>query len=260
MRPITTYAPAMISFMLGGLIIISGTSMAQDNVTKEDVIKMHIKQLGGEEKLKAIKTMTTKAIMVLPGPTGDMEAEVDSIQDGNKFRMTMNLPGLGEIQQGSDGKTYWTTNPFQGDKLMNKEEAALAKEQYGVLFPSLLWLKGYDGKIEMKGEAEVDGAKCYKLLFTPSVGDPMTRYFTADKGRLVKIDAVQKGMAGEVAVEVFPSEFDTIDGITLPFKQVTSMEQADITMEVDSIKFNEELPATRFKLPASIQKLVDEKK
>jgi hypothetical protein len=38
------------------------------------------------------------------------------------------------------------------------------------------------------------------------------------------------------------------------------MEQASMVMEVDSIKFNQEINPSEFKLPASIQKLVDDKK
>lgn len=245
--------------VLCGLTVMTNTTMAQDKVTVEDVIKLHIKQLGGEEKLKAIKTIETQSVMLLPGPTGEMEAEVDQIQDGNKFLMVMNLPGLGEIQQGSDGKHFWTINPFQGDKLMDKEETAMAREQFSSPFPALQWLKGYDGKITMKGEADVDGTQCYKLEFTPAVGNPMTRFFAVDSGQMLRMDAVQKGMAGEVKVEVYPSDFKEVDGISVPFKQVTSMEQGELTMEVDSIKFNEEISASKFKLPTSIQKLVDDK-
>ena len=55
------------------------------------------------------------------------------------------------------------------------------------------------------------------------------------------------------------TDFKEVDGISVPFKQVTSMEQGELTMEVDSIKFNEEISASKFKLPTSIQKLVDDK-
>lgn len=247
-------------FVLCGLFSLANTALAQDEVTADDVIKMHIKQLGGEEKLKSIKTVDQQFVMVLSGPGGDMEADCELVQDGNKFRMMMSLPGFGEIQQGSNGKNYWTSNPAEGDRLMDKEETALAKEQYSRPFPALDWGKDYDGKIKMQGETDVEGAKCYKLEFAPSVGSPITRYFAVEDGKMLRFDATQKGMAGEIDISVILSDFKEVDGITLPFKQVTSMDQADMTMEVDSIKFNEAIKAERFKLPAAIQKLVDEKK
>ena len=246
--------------ILCGLGMLVGPAMAQDTLSKEDIIKMHIKQLGGEEKLKSIKTVNQQFVMILSGPGGDMEAECELVQDGNKFRMTMSLPGFGEIQQGSNGKNYWTINPAQGDRLMDKDETALAKEQYARPFPALDWLTDYDGKINMKGETDVDGTKCYKLEFVPATGSPITRYFSADDGKMLRFDAVQKGAAGEVDIEVFLSDFKKVDGISLPFKQDTKMEQASMVMEVDSIKFNQEINPSEFKLPASIQKLVDDKK
>ena len=127
-------------------------------------------------------------------------------------------------------------------------------------FTALDWLEDYDGKISTKGETDVDGTKCHKLEFVPAVGSPITRYFAVDDGKMLRFDATQKGAAGEVDISVFLSDFKKVDGISLPFKQDTKMEQASMTMEVESIKFNEEIKADRFKLPASIQKLVDEKK
>ena len=246
--------------ILCGLGMLVGPAMAQDTLSKEDIIKMHIKQLGGEEKLKSIKTVNQQFVMILSGPGGDMEAECELVQDGNKFRMTMSLPGFGEIQQGSNGKNYWTINPAQGDRLMDKDETALAQQQYARPFPALDWLTDYDGKINMKGETDVDGTKCYKLEFVPATGSPITRYFSADDGKMLRFDAVQKGAAGEIDIEVFLSDFKKVDGISLPFKQDTKMEQASMVMEVDSIKFNQEINPSEFKLPASIQKLVDDKK
>ena len=240
----------LIVLLVASGCLSANTALAQESVTAEDVIKMHIKQLGGEEKLKSIKTVEQQFVMVISGPGGDMEADCELLQDGNKFRMMMNLPGFGEIQQGSDGKQFWTSNPAQGDRLMDDEETALAKEQYSRPFPALDWLKDYDGQIEMKGKTEVDGTPCYKLLFEPATG------------KMLRFDATQKGMAGEVEISVILSDFKEVDGITLPFKQDTEMEQAqaDMSMEVDSIKFNQEMKADRFQLPAAIQKLVDDKK
>ncbi|MCH2181052.1 MAG: hypothetical protein MK108_03520 [Mariniblastus sp.] len=248
--------------LIGSWVLLANTAMAQETVKAEDVIKMHIKQLGGEEKLKAVKTVEQQFVMVISGPGGDMEADCELLQDGNKFRMMMNLPGFGEIQQGSNGKTYWTSNPAEGNRLMDDEETALAKEQYSRPFPALDWLKDYDGQIEMQGKADVEGNACYKIKFEPSVGTPITRYFAVEDGKMLRFDATQKGMAGEVDISVYLSDFKQVDGITLPFKQDTQMEQAqaDMSMEVDSIKFNQEMKADRFQLPAAIQKLVDDKK
>jgi len=232
---------------------------AQDNPDVKEIISKHIKALGGADKLKSVKTVSAKGVMTMPGPAGEMEAEMEHYQSGPKFLMVMNIPNMGEFRQGSDGKHYWSNDPFSGARLLEGDQLAAVSQQHSQPFPALGWSE-YDGELTVDGEADVDGKKCWKVIFKPKTGSPMTRYFDKDSGHVVKLDIKQTGPGVEMEVEVFSEDIKQVNGISVPYKQITSAPQGEMTLEFSEIKFNEKLPDEKFALPEDIQKLVDEKK
>lgn len=241
-----------------GVLISPG--VAQELTTAKQVIQFHVKSLGGRAKLEAVKTITTKASMLIPGgPNGEMNADLNLLQKSNKFSLVMNIASVGDIQQGSDGKHFWIIMPFQGERLMDDNEQALSKQQFSSPFPSLSWADNYDGKIKLDGTEDVDDAKCYKVVFKPKDGKPLTRFFDVKSGRLLKMNSIQSNPAGEMEVTIFPSDFKEVDGITIPFTQITQVNGGDITMKTESVKFNVKIEDKQFEMPDAIKKLVKEK-
>lgn len=232
---------------------VAGVSsvVAQDDAVKA-IIEKHIESLGGAKKLESVKSLVSKAVMVMDTPQGPMEADIEQQQSGNKFLIVIDLPQLGEIRQGSDGKHYWMTNPMAGAMLLEGDQAAMAREQYSSPFPALTWLN-YNGKIIDMGTEEVDRHTCQKLEFKPESGPTITRWFDVESGRMVKMAAVQSSPQGDVEVEVYPTDYRDVDGIMVPFKQVTTTPQGEITIEIDSMEFNKEIDDATFKLPRELR-------
>ena len=73
------------------------------------------------------------------------------------------------------------------------------------------------------------------------------------------MEAVQPTPQGDMKVVITPSDYKKVDGINVPHKQTTNTAQGDFTIEIDSIEFNKAIGDDKFKLPAEIQKLVDDK-
>lgn len=239
--------------MMALMVNVSSVSsvVAQDDEVKA-IIKKHIESMGGAEKLESVKSLVSKAVMVIPSPQGDMEAEIEQMQSGDKFLIVINIPQFGEMRQGGDGKHYWMTNPMVGAMLLDGDQAAMAREQYSKPFPAVTWLN-YNGKIVNKGMEEVDGRSCHKLEFQPANGPKITRWFDAESGRMVKMAAVQSGPQGDMKIEVYPTDYRNVDGIMVPFKQVTSTPQGEMTIEIDSMEFNKEIDDATFKLPKELR-------
>ena len=113
-----------LHFGLVALIALAGSTLlaphvtAQDLPSPEQVIQQHIKSLGGKEKLSSIQSMVTQAVINMPSPQGEMEVDFELLQQGNKFLFVMEIPGLGEMRQGSDGEHFWMSNPMMGAQLL----------------------------------------------------------------------------------------------------------------------------------------------
>ena len=247
---------AMMIALAGSVWMVHPVT-AQDLPSAEKVIKQHIESLGGESKLSAIQSMVTQAVITMPTPQGEMDVDFELIQKGDKFLFAMDIPGFGEMRQGSDGEHFWMTNPMMGGQLLEGEQLAQAREQYGRMFPSLGWLD-FDGKITNEGVEEVDGHKCYKLAFQSENGPSATRYFDVESGHIRRMSTTQKGPQGEMTIDAYPSDFTVVEGISIPFKQVMATPQGEITLNIDSVKFNKDIDEATFALPEAIQKQIDD--
>lgn len=255
-NPMTKFASVACTFLIC-VTAWTSSSIGQELTTVKQVVELHLKQLGGRKKLETIKAVSNETTMlIVTGPSNEIETSMNLWQKGNKFLTVMELPNGDELRQGSNGEHYWTINPFQGANLMDANEKGLAHQQFSSPFPSLGWSDNYDGKIEFHGTDKVDDDSCYKLIFTPKTGKPTTRFFDVKSGRLLKFETVQMGPGGEMEISVYHSDFKDVDGITIPHKQVTSTPQFDITIETDSIKFNTEIDDSKFEIPDEIKKLI----
>jgi hypothetical protein len=64
---------------------------------------------------------------------------------------------------------------------------------------------------------------------------------------------------GELNVEITPSDFRKVEGISMSHKQVVSNEFENGTILVQAIKFNVEIPEDKFALPDEIRELAAKK-
>ena len=100
------------------------------------------------------------------------------------------------------------------------------------------------GKVELRGEEEVDGVACVKLDFAHSPEISFLRYFDKATGRLVKT-VTQEG------VEIREEGEQTAGGIRFPKRVVQKAPNGQVTVVVVvRITLNEGFPATHFTVPS----------
>jgi hypothetical protein len=231
-------------------VAVTTTAQAQDDATVESIIEMHIKSMGDVETLKAVKTMVTKSTLTASTPMGDMEIAMKQVQSGNKFVMTQTIPQMGDVSMGSDGEVFWSMNPFQGAQVLEGEQLEAMKSRTPKLFEELTWANDYDGEITLEGTEEVEGKMTYKLVFAPTGGEETERFIDKETGRMVKMIIP----TGEVVV----SDFKTVEGISIPHKQIIQTPQGEAEVVIDSIEINPELEADALALPEDVQALIDD--
>ena len=240
---------------------VDAVPVPQDTPDAKTVIEKHIKALGGRSKLESVKTASYEGGMVMVAGPGEMEGEMEIIQHKNKFLMVTNISspmGDMEIKQGSDGDVFWMSQAGQF-QVLDDDQSGSAKDMYGQVFPALGWNK-YDGEIKNTGIKKVDGKDCYTLVFNPKKGSKATRYFDTTTGYMVKVVTSQKSMMGVIDVTNLHSDFKTIDGIVVSHKQVTDMGQMQMEMEIEKVKFNQEIDAKKFVLPDEVKEMDMKKK
>ena len=102
------------------------------------------------------------------------------------------------------------------------------------------------GRVEYKGEADVDGKSCIVLTFTHSDSISFTRYFDKSTGRIIKTVTENNG-------EIREEGEIQVNGIRFPKTLINKAPDGQIaTINFESIKVNEPLPAVEFAVPDSV--------
>ncbi|MBC7771528.1 MAG: DUF620 domain-containing protein [Pyrinomonadaceae bacterium] len=232
------------------------TPVAQvDLPTVEQIMEKNIEATGGKANWAKVKTQHTKSTMEakafgLKGPVHTWRGE------SGKYFSEVDLESFGKMQEGSDGDTVWIVEPSQGPRILDGEEREM-KLSISRLDNPVDWQKLFK-KTEVVGAEKVGDSTTFKVVCTLAVGDQtLTQYFDKESGLLVKMSMVEKGPHGEIAVDVFPSDFKEVSGVKLPYKTVRNVMNFEFIETVEKIDINVEIPKDKFDLPKDIKELKD---
>lgn len=233
---------------------------AQDDVTVESVLAAYVKSIGDVDELKSIQTLRITSTLSTESPLGELEIKITRVQSGAKYLETREIPDVGVIRTGFDGETYWTIDPFQGARIYAGEELAWIKATDNNLLPEIVWTENFDGKIVYDGAPEVEGRKTHKLVFTPTSGPPVTRFFDNESGAIVKTaisETLPDGM--ERVTELVSSDYRTLEGMSIAHKHVALTPQGTTSWVINAVELNLELTDDTFLLPREIESLLRDK-
>ena len=148
----------------------------------------------------------------------------------------------------TDGKNAWEVSTVGGDRELDGEEKETFIREAN-FYKELRWKELY-AKVECVGIEDVEGKPAYKIVLTPKSGKPGTEYYDKTSHLLVKQTSTAASPMGEVAVEEYPSDYKTVDGVLIPFTVTQKVLTQEIVMKMTEIKHNVDLPADAFKRPA----------
>jgi hypothetical protein len=229
---------------------------AADELPKADtILDKSVEATGGKAAFEKLHTAVITGSMELPamgikGTITITKAEPD------KSLAEIEITGVGSIKDGYDGKVAWEIHPMMGARLKDGDEKAAAIRE--AHFHEENWRDDFK-KVETVGSETVDGKDCYKLLLTPNQGSPLTEYYDKKTNLLVKIASTANTPMGEIAVEVMPGDYRKEGDVLVAHKMQMNQAGQEITITMDTFKYNVDIPKDKFDLPADIKALVDKK-
>ena len=229
---------------------------AVDNLPDaEAILAKAVEAVGGKDKLASITSFHLNGKLMVSGQniTGDLELWW---KDGD-FYTEQKLVGIGEIRAGKQGKRIWSEDPING----RRELSGLEAEQHTWASSLLLaadW-KRYFSKAQTTAEREKDGKKLYDVKLQSDSGAEVELTFDADTGLQVAQKFQQDTPLGKMPVAVEMQDYRDVDGLKLPFKQVTDAKLATATQEIVSIEFNVPVDTSKFAMPTGGAEVVEGK-
>jgi hypothetical protein len=240
--------PSALWAVLAGASIALAPPAARADITPEAraVVERHVQALGGRATLEEQRTLFVSGTLSAFGMSG--RAQVWHARP-DRTASVIEIGPL-EVAEGYDGSAGWRTDPSGKPVVLDGKD--LEEARADAWFENGRWLEADQGGGRVAGAgAERDSAGTYTVLeVTPPAGRPRRLWFDDRTGQLVRSVAKRD----QQTVSVLMSDFRPVEHGIMAFRSVTRVEGMpanDLTLVIDSVAFNPDIPASRFAAPAA---------
>jgi len=243
----------MRKFFLAVLLFPLVSLAAADLPSADTILNKYLEATGGRAALEKRHNQVGHgyfeiAAAGLRGTLTIYEAEP------NKNRLVVEIPGIGKIEQGSDGLIAWENNPLQGPRV--KEGVELAESLRDSTFNLPLVAQKLYSKIETTGSETVEGHDCYKVVLTPATGNATTEFYDKKSALLIKTTATRSTAMGEIMAESLYDDYRKDGDVLSPHKITQRAAGQEFQIVIEKVEVNAELPKNIFDAPPEIQELL----
>lgn len=209
-----------------------------EGLTANKVFENYFKALGGKDKISSIESMKTVYTMSMQGQT----LTFTEIKDNDNFKQEV---GMGPMVMSKVLVNDDEVKAFQqGQEVPLPDEAKSNLKSNTFIFPELHYAD-MGVTTELTGIETVNDKDAYVVSVTLPSGQITKSYFDTESGLKVKTSATQKGPQGEVTVYEEYSDFEAIDGIMVPKKNV-KFQGRPLNTELQSAEFNIDIKEDTF--------------
>jgi hypothetical protein len=243
-----------LAVTVAGLLSFTGTAPAEDQLPKaEGIMDKFIEATGGQAAYEKLDNEMWTGTFEFAGK-GIKGTATSYRAKPNRSFTTIELEGVGTIEDGTDGETAWTRSALQGPRVKQGDERAAVMRE--ATFNSPIHWRDLYKHAETAGAETVDSQECYKVVLTPNEGKPETRYFDKKTNLLVKVAMTLESPMGELPVETIVGDYKEQNGLLSPRKVRQKVLGQEFLVTIDTVKYNVEIPKNRFDLPEDIKTLV----
>lgn len=224
---------------------------AQELPAAKQVVDRYVTAIGGQAAVARNSSRRTQAEMTLP-MMGTMTMDIYNARP-NLVLVKTDLPGIGAITTGHDGKVVWAVDPMQGARILTGQEAQQTLQQ-SEFDTNVDFTKMYP-TMETVERTTMHGRPCYKVKMVGTDGQEVFHCFDTESGLLVGTNAKTASQMGEVEAVVSYTDWQTYCGIKMPSKTTSAAMGMEVVLQIKSVSCDP-IPASTFALPAEVKALV----
>ena len=217
-----------------------------------EIVDRSIAATGGATALKAVRSLHLKGTISIRGQNMTGELDVKAARP-NKVVSHGSISGIGEFDEGFDGKVGWTIDPQNGPALVTGK--ALTQRTADAWFDAPLHAADYVKEMTVVGKETFDQRPAYKVKVVLVAGMEKTEYFDVETGFMIGAEATHEMPMGSMPTREIFRDFKKYGALTMPAQQVESMLGLEQIVTITSYEFNT-VPAAAFALPPRIKALI----
>lgn len=199
----------------------------------EKILDDYAVAIGAKDRVGKFKTRRSEGVFEMKA--ANIEGKLLLLQaQPNKILVFIELPGIGKIQSGFDGKTAWEDSVVTGGRTLEGDERDQLVRR--AMFDSdAEWRKIYD-KVTTTGEAKVGDRDTWVVELKPIGSDkPQINYYDKETKLLLRTRMTAVTPMGEIEVGSDMLDYRDVDGIKMPFETRQSMLGQTQTMRMTKV-------------------------
>ncbi|MBK9154995.1 MAG: hypothetical protein IPM25_12380 [Chloracidobacterium sp.] len=216
--------------------------------TVREILDRYVTALGGREAITKINTRVSRGTVELIPMNLKGSFETIAAAEASSFSK-ISIGGIGDMLEGSDGKSGWSINPITGSRDKSGPELAQAKLIND--FYRDIRLEKLFPRIELKGTDKVGERAVYVLTGAADGLPAETWYFDKETGLMVKSEFVAISPEGNTAMTVAYEDYRNVDGVMTAFRIRTQTPQFELVLNATEVKNGVPIDEAVFKRPKS---------
>jgi len=221
----------------------------------EELIERHIFESGGAAAYQTIKTQ--KITGTLDYLTRGMVARTEAYAaSGGRYYQTVDIPGMGKQEEGSDGSLVWERSPILGPRA----KARRGLNGLGVTLDAaeVVGWRYLVGQARTEALEKIDGRDCYRVRLTAKNGGPAAlRWYEKSTGLLYRASIAFKSEMGDVPAVLTYEEWRRVEGLKWPVRIRIAAAGQDMLFAADEVALNSSLANHVFEVPEDVRKLAE---
>jgi outer membrane lipoprotein-sorting protein len=199
--------------------------------------------LANAAKIRTVQ-MTGTISYPAQGLQGRYEA---SYKSPNKFLLKVNIQGIGEIQQGFDGKVGWEKSPMTG--LRELQGAELAQMRQSAQMGANNDLRKTLRNPKLAGQERVGARNAFVITAQSTTGAPIKVFVDAQRYLPLRMDMEVATPQGKLNTTTFLEDYRRVDGIMYPFTTRQSTAGIEAVVKTERVRHNVAINDAAFRKP-----------
>lgn len=214
--------------------------------TSKEILDKYVKALGGRDAIQKLKSRVASGTLELVPMNLKGAFEVYSAPEAKSYSK-MSIGGIGDMLEGSDGKTAWSINPLQGSR--DRTGAELTQSNLNNNFYRDIKLDQLFTKIEVKGIEKVGEREAYLVTATAEGVPAENWYFDTQTGLMLRSDLTAVTPEGNQQMTTFYEDMRSVDGVLVPYRLRIQTPQFTIVLNTTEVKHGVAIDDVKFAKP-----------
>jgi hypothetical protein len=219
----------------------------------EEIIERHIFESGGFSAYERLKTQ--KITGTLEFLSRNMEARTETLSAGDgRYYQSVDIPGLGKQEEGSDGRVFWERSPILGPRA--KPRNNLTGLGMTLDAAEVIGWRYLVGEVRTEARETIDGHECYRVLVRGRNGSQQSiRWYDRNTGLLYRTNVSYKTEMGDVPTVLTYQEWRTVAGLKWPVRIHMEVSGQELRFTAAEVSLNGSINESVFDLPDEIRDL-----